>query len=468
MIPNEQLQQDKICLQVQDQPVEYCSTLSNQATSPTKLSILAQSNTLSLYATITDTVVGIVWCLLSGSICDKHKQLRKVFLVLAPLQQFLVHGSKLINSVFFYQLGVNSLIFSYIAPAVVGSLHAGMTISFSHIAATSTEMNRSLKFFALEVSFAAGLSIGSLTSGQILGLKSWIRGSEIRNYSGAYMIGAMSALCAMLWIYFVVDMSGKQEEKEKDVELNANKSVDEKGEEGKELEKECETKFSEIVKEMLNLKEIFNSFRNALSNHSKPKRHQIIILMTIILVVQLDQLGTFKILFSFTQRVYNWDFEMFSYISTIALLTGPLITIVIMPTLTKVFKLVDIETALIGTVSLLFASISIGSILSSFGFYIKIMFGALANMLNPSVRSKMSKVINQSESTKIFAAMTIMEVLCPFLGAIIYTNIFNATMSLYPSLIFQISGVTLLIPFMLLILLEFKYEREFVLKESKC
>ena len=450
-IPVEQLQQDKICLQQLNQSIDYCLLASKSEATSIKLSILSQSNMLTLYSTTMETITGIVWCLLTGAICDKHRSLRKIFMVLAPFSLLVGNMLKFINVIFYNQLGVHTLMASYALPHLIGSLYAGLTISFSYIATNSTESNRSLKFFAFEASYVAALAIGSLLSGQILGRSSWINGSEIRNYSGTFLIGSISAMCSMSWISFGVH--GIEESKNIDIKLDDNEN-------NNETEEKSKLKYFDILKEMFNVKEIYHSFKYALSKHSKARRNQILVLMVVIILIQLEQIGMYRVMISYTQRMYRWNYEMYSFVSTVASLTGPLISVIALTIFTKVFKLIDIETAMIGMVSLLVATTSIGSILSPFGFYFKIIFGSLSNMLNSSIRSKMSKVIDQNESTKIFAALTVMEVICPFIAAVIYTNTFNATILTYPSLIFQISAMTLFIPFILLIYIEFKYERK--------
>ena len=388
-----------------------------------------------------------------GCLCDKYVKLRKPFLIAAPGSVLLGNLLGLLQIVFFNELGINTLIASYVIASLIGSFQAGLTLSFAYISANSTEANRALKFFTFDVSYVVGLSIGSLVSGQLLGQSSWINGSEIRNYSSVYLIGACSALCSILWVSFGVRSINKLDNKLSDNGTGSERDSDE--EEGK-------ISFRDVIKEALNLKAIVLSFKNALAKHTKSKQKQILILISAVIIIQLEQIGMYRILYSYTQRVYRWNYEIYSIVSTVSTVTNPVVSIITLPLLTKVFKLLDIEIAVIGMVSLLMSTIPIGSILTPAGFYCRIIFGVFASMLNPSIRSKLSKIIHPKETTKIFAAMTIMEVLCPFLSTLLYTEIFNATISGYPSLIFQISAMTLFVPLILLMFIEFKYDRDFL------
>lgn len=86
--------------------------------------------------------------------------------------------------------------------------------------------------------------------------------------------------------------------------------------------------------------------------------------------------------------------------------------------------------------------------------------GLMGDAANISVRSKMSRIIDSHEVTQIFGALTMIEVLCPFIASAIYINIFNATMATYPTLIIQISTVILIIPLIIFMYIDFKFERE--------
>ena len=451
-LPIAQLPQDKICLQQLNQTIEYCLIASRSESTPIKLSILSQSNIFTLYVTIMETITGITWCLVTGVICDKHRKLRKLFLILAPFSVLIGNMFTLVNVAWYNELGTNTLMACWVLHNIFGSVRAGFTISYSYIATNSTESNRSIKYFTLEASYIAALAIGNIIGGQVLGMNSWINGDEMRNYSGTLFIGSISAICSIVWVSFCVqDIEESNEIDAILVEGNNN-----------EVEQNSKVKYVDIVKEMFNLKLIYFSFKSALSKHCRTKKSHILILLIAIIFIDVEQLGMSWIVFSYTQRVYRWNYETYSYFSTIATIAGPIVSMIALPMFTKYFKFTDIETAMIGMVSLLVSTISFGSILLPVGYYSKIVLGSLSNMLNSSIRSNISKLIDHDESGKIFAVLIVMEVFGPFIAAVVYTNTFNATILTYPSLVFQISAVTLFIPLILLVYIEFKYERKFL------
>lgn len=371
-------------------------------------------------------------------------------------------------------------------PTFIGSFWVGMTLCSSYVARTSTKANRVIRFLALETAFYFALAAGNLLGGQLLKRRSWIGGAEIRNFSATFILGIVCSILSVFWTIFrieidpvcnedkgmIIDADADEEVDADPIALanrdeNANEDSDAK-EMGGANEEEGGAKKGPIVYffrflfiEVLNPKRVLDSFKLVIAKRESGIRNQIIFLMIAHIAINLEQIGMWKIMFSFTQRLYFWNFEMYSFISMISAINGPIVTMIAIPFLSKVCKLSDIEMCIVGTLSLILATLSIGSILTPIGMYLRIMFGSMANSANISIRSKMSKIIAKNESTKIFAAMTTIEVLCPFIAAVIYTNIFNATMASYPSLIIQLSTLTLFIPFVIFILIDLKYERIF-------
>lgn len=336
-------------------------------------------------------------------------------------------------------------------PTFIGSFWVGMTLSHSYIATNTSTESRIIRFLILETALFFALATGNLLGGQLLKRHSWIGGSEIRNYSGTFITGSLCAVISILWTVFRIKgdlvVSDDQEKVIEDENVN--------------LRREEKSFFYFLFIDVFNPKRVVDSFKAVFAKRESNIRTQIILLVISHLVIQLEQIGMYKILFNYTQRMYLWNFETFSFVTVIAGITGPIATMAAIPFLSKVIKLTDIEMSLVGTVSLILSTTFAGAILTPLGFYLRIAFGSLSNAANISIRSKMSKIIHTNEATKVFAAMTTIEVTCPFIAAVIYSNVYNATIATYPSLFFQMSTVALLIPFAIFIFMDLKYERTF-------
>lgn len=351
-------------------------------------------------------------------------------------------------------------------PTFVGSFWVGMTLSFSYVATNSTKENRVVRFLTLEIAFFFALAVGNLLGGQLLKRQSWIGGNELRNYSATFLIGIVCSIISMVWTIFRIKNDTIVDDETKIIENenldDANINFDGANEDGNESRKILSNNLLHFIFiDVLNPKRVIDSFKAIVAKRKPGLRVQIILLMSAHIAIQLEQIGMWKIMFNYTQRMYYWNFEMFSFVSVIATLTGPIVTMIAIPFLSRVMKLSDIEMGLVGTVSMILATTCAGAILTPIGFYLRILFGSMGNAANIAIRSKMSKIIESNEATKIFAAMTTIEVTCPFIAAVLYTNVYNATIATYPSLFIQMSTASLLVPFFIFIFIDLKYERTF-------
>ena len=316
----------------------------------------------------------------------------------------------------------------------------------------------------LEISFAFAIALGSLLGGQLLKRRSWIGGSEIRNYSATFILGLVCSTISILWTIFRIKTNPVTSEEQLSIvnsEVNGEVEIqDENANEGEKQEKKQSfAKF--ILVEVLNPKRAIEAFKAVVAKREPGLRVQMILLMIAHIAIQLELIGMYKILFSYTQRMYFWNFEMYSFVLVITTVSTPVVSMVLIPFLSKIMKWSDIEMGLFGIVSSILSTLCAGSILSPLGFYLRILFASFGQSATVSIRSKMSKIVHADEATKVFAAMTSIEVFCPFISAVIYTNVYNATIANYPSLFIQMSTVTLLVPFFIFIFIDLKYERVF-------
>lgn len=355
--------------------------------------------------------------------------------------------------------GLNELMISTALPTFVGSYWVGITLSFTYIATHSSQSNRVVRFLFAEAALFLALATGNLMSSQLLKRPSWIgHGYEMRNYSATFILGMGCSFICVVWTILRVEFKNI-ETKDTPEDMEAVINNNNEGEE--EIKKVSDGSRWTLAKEVLNPVHVIRPFQRMVSKRETPGlRCQILLLMICHITINLERLGMSKIIFSFTQRMFFWNVEMFSFISVASMVTRPVTVLVIVPILAKRFKLSDIEIAIVGVTSIIIASICTGAVLSPTGYYISIALGMMGDAANISVRSKMSRVIGSHEVTQIFGALTMIEVLCPFIASAVYINIFNATMATYPTLIIQISTVILIIPLIIFMYIDFRFDRE--------
>lgn len=485
-VPIDQLQQDKICLYQYNQKIDYCLELSKLPTSDVKIFVLSANNSFNVNVTIINAITSIIWCLLIGSICDRFPKSQKYFMIMTSVSAIIWNIFLLFNTVYFDSFGMSILLVSKTVPYIFGSYWVGMTLSFSFIASNSMEENRIIRFIMVDFVYASALMVSHILGGRLLANPSWIYGSEIRNFSSVFIIGIICGIISIAWISFRID-NGKILSKENVPDHNASKenvsdthisasnyNVEDKQDENSGLEKNVEIKKSSnstyfrFIFVILDPRNIIDSFKSIIMKRDPGLRNQLILMILSYIIIQIHQIGTYTILFGFTQRIYFWDFEMYSYISAIGNIIGPITTLIATYCLSKLLKLSDIEMAIVGALSMFTSNLFIGSIPHPIGFFVgRLLVGSISGIATTSVRSKISKIIHSNELTRIFAAMTTIEVIVPSISVLIYNNIFNATMLYYPSLMVQLSAGCLLIPVCVFMFIDLKYERKFVFGQQQ-
>lgn len=482
-VPIDQLQQDKICLYQYNQTIDYCLKLSKLPTSDIKIAVLSANNSFNINATIINTITSIIWCLLIGSVCDRFPKSQKYFMIMTSVCAITMNIFLLFNTVYFDSFGMSILLVSKTIPCIFGSYWVGITLSFSFISNNSMEENRIIRFMVVDLIYAFALMVSHILGGRLLANSSWIYGSEIRNFSSIFIIGIICGIISVAWISFRIDNEkigseknvsnhnvSKENVSDTNVSTSNNNSIEDKPEENSGLEKNVEIKKSSnwnyfrFIFLVLDPRNLVDSFKSIIVKRDPGLRKQLILMISSYIIIQMHQIGMYMILFEFTQRVYFWDFEMFSYVSAIGNITNPIMTLIVTYCLSKFLKLSDVEMCIVGALSMFISNIFIGSIPHPIGLFVgRLVFGSITGIATTSMRSKISKIIHSNESTKIFAAMTTIEVIVPSISILIYNNIFNGTMFYYPSLIVQISAACLLIPLCVFMFIDLKYERKFTL-----
>lgn len=106
MVTVQQLIQDKMCKIYHHETDEFCRNLGKSPDSPTKSKILSNLVTFNVIQTILDSLPGIIWALMIGSLCDKYIHGRKIIMILASLSSLIKMVLLILNSLYFSSWGM--------------------------------------------------------------------------------------------------------------------------------------------------------------------------------------------------------------------------------------------------------------------------------------------------------------------------------------------------------------------------
>lgn len=109
----------------------------------------------------------------------------------------------------------------------------------------------------------------------------------------------------------------------------------------------------------------------------------------------------------------------------------------------------DLGLGLIGISCIFLQNILRGSLRHWHAFLGTYVIGALHGATPVAIRSRLSKLVTNDEVSTLFGLMSMFEALCPIVGTVLFTTVFDASIDTYPGLVFQIAAFLLIIPFLI-------------------
>ena len=482
----QQLIQDKLCIQKYHQSVEFCRNLGTSEDSPEKSKILSSLVTFNMIQTILDSLPGIIWALMIGSLCDNYINGRKIIMFLASLSGLIKNFLLIMNTFYFNDWSLEVLMVCLVPPNFIGTFAAGLTAIYSFITCNTSESTRALRFLILECVQIFCISIGPLVGSIVLDMDPLFSGQDIDspvakkyNYEGVFMISCLLDACGCLWILFalkesrpqvveIVERTATDTEQSSmttttilsSIELASNPTLTESSSlrSGKETFKRSPSLCTNVCRPILSIfRPIQELFRTLFKVRSDSGRSKLLLLLFLYVTINISFNGLAKILFSIIQRLYNWDAIIWSRVSTIGFMISPIEMVILVPLLTRYYKFSDSELAIFGSISAVIGYTVMGSIISPLGLWLNFILGSMTLAALIATRSLLSKSVGPGEATKVFSIITIFDVLLPLTATTVYGGIFNLTIDVYPTAVFHVSAFFDLIALIGYTFLDLKY-----------
>lgn len=242
-------------------------------------------------------------------------------------------------------------------PTFIGTFAAGLTAMYSFISVNTCESTRAVRFLILEVIQILSMSVGPLIGSTILEstpLFGTAEGSAgLFNYEGVFITTAACDLCAILWVICAVNEKKKQEPEEisspsSSVEMASKPTESSSLRSGEDTTRSKRTVWAFIQMIFSPIKELIGTIGKKREDSGRKK---IILLLWLYVMINISFNGLAKLFFSLIQRLYNWDAVIWSQVSLIGFMIGPLEMMIFIPILTKYYKFNDIQVAIVGAVS---------------------------------------------------------------------------------------------------------------------
>jgi len=105
---------------------------------------------------------------------------------------------------------------------------------------------------------------------------------------------------------------------------------------------------------------------------------------------------------------------------------------------------------MVGCMSATLGGLALSSITRPLGFYLFMVIGCLQGIASIGVRAFITQFIPRNEISRLFSIIMTFEMVQPFIGSLIYSNIFAYSIDFYPTLAFHVTSLILIIGLVIL------------------
>ncbi|KAF8764214.1 proton-coupled folate transporter-like [Argiope bruennichi] len=395
---------DKVCLVHCNYSHEICDNLDNYT--DIKSSVAKMATNYELGHNLIQTAPAVLISCFVGPWSDQYG--RKIPLLIAIVGMALNTFGSAICAYFLY-----SRIEYYYIPAIFTGCFGGvvtvLTVIYSYASDTTVEVGRTMKYAFLEMALGLSQPLG-------VGAGGWIY--KFWGYPAVFLTSAAGLTVSFVLVaLFLPETRGQ-----------ANHDA-------------LKTK----LKNLFTLKTLKEGFAAAVKQRPNQGRKQILLLIICMCFIVIATNSTGNVNYIFAHLVYNWDNTTFSTSRAVYSVIGVVVLVIVVPIL-KYFKSGDPVLGLIGTISILLKYVGIGLALKPAVYHIANILGSLSGCASLAGRSRISKVVSDEDIGKVFSFVATSEALLPILTTVLISQIFTASLEIYPAMPYIVLALCLILP----------------------
>lgn len=215
---------------------------------------------------------------------------------------------------------------------------------------------------------------------------------------------------------------------------------------------------SEITKGRIGNMCICENMKESLSVLGKKRLNQgrkiILILFLVSLMNQTCKVGETDITLLFvTHSPLSWPKSWYGYLLSVDYAVMGVCLIVVLPILSNMLNLPDAAIVIVGLLCKIIRLFWAGFIEDSWMMYVSVIIGSFAGMITSSIRSLMSKSVEENEMGKMFSLLASAETASKLLGTVIFVSLFGATAYFFPGFAYIVEAILYIVMLMIMLLL---------------
>ena len=309
-------------------------------------------------------------------------------------------------------------------------------------------------------------------SGQLINLSPVGGNGQLHNYGLIFFFSSCGAFAAFLWAVFMINQRNDrnlfQEYFPETRPLMKQKLIEEEN----DLAQNCydNTHPLRLLFDIKNVKEIVMT---CLKKRDGYVRAEIWLIIGGMFCAYVLGSGPGVFFFQFAEKIYKWDAEIWTLVSSIGMMANSLVVILITPILIKVnitifssditlltifaqvFKLNDVLLSLIGFCGVFAFLLIVGTVLSPMGYFIALIVHTTAPLGPIGYKTHLSKIVEPSELGKVFTLMAVIDGFAPIIAAAVFNLVFDKTIDSLPGLCFLILSAVAIIPIVVALTIDY-------------
>ncbi|KAK9877565.1 hypothetical protein WA026_018668 [Henosepilachna vigintioctopunctata] len=353
-----------------------------------------EANDISLYLQLPVGLLCALWALFVGSWSDKNgrKPVLVATMIAQALQYAMISVICMVPSVSPWFILITSV------PLILtGGFAAMLTTFLCYLTDVTNEHNRGTRLGFFEVIFSAGTILGTFLSSYIY---------EAIGYVGIFLVATGLLLISLGYTIFVLEESMSEAQ----IQIYRQEQQ---------------------VSSMEQLREMANS---ALRQRPHYERCLILLYILITSLFIFAYLADMTIIYLFLQLKFGWSLEKYNIFCSLRDTLTALGTFFGVYYLHRKLNVHESILIVMGLISCLNSSLVQGLASEDYHIYFAATLRFLAGIVNPMVRSLISKTAQPDEVGKIFSVAVMCQSVFQLIGSPVYTEIYNDSLSSWPSL----------------------------------
>lgn len=217
------------------------------------------------------------------------------------------------------------------------------------------------------------------------------------------------------------------------------------------LAKPGEPKRSECF-DIFRISNVKDSFLVLGKRRTSNTRFLIVILFVTSIVNQTCKVGEMDVTVLFVSRSpLNWPRSWYGYLLSVDYAVMALCLFLVLPVLSNLLKTPDILIIILGLSCKIVRLIWAAFCRESWMVYSSVVVGAFAGLITSSLRSLLSKAVDEDELGKIFSLLASGETASKLFGVVIFVNLYGATAPFFPGFTYLIEALVYVVVLVLMV-----------------